>query len=704
MKKTLLLLAFIPFGLHAQTDSTDSIASTVNLDEVAVVAKSIVRNADGYSLNISRNKQLSQMDMGKALRFMPGFTNVNGKMNVYGNRIGKIYVNRRELRLSGNALEEYLRNLKGENVKKLEIITTAGAKEGAGAMEAAVIKITLHREDNGGRITVRTSGNMMGGAKGFTLPGIDLEIREGKWSFYGNGSLSNHWANTKMTERTQYYDTRMERSFVQHFKSNQHSQSTVQGTGYDFSPHTIFTIEHTYNHDKSGDITTQDNTERLGNAPSALYQMKTDGHNGSNGNNLSADLIHDWKTGDYIITANYAHSRQGNMAHQWRTDDRNLWNSNDRTAGETDLWQLKIDLNQRLGKKAGKLSYGASYVDWKNHQLNDNQIVKHGELSKYSFTDHYEYKEHTLSSYAEYRLTVGKLSFVAGTRFEHKEVTPRSLIAEEENHKTTTNYFFPTLRTSYRWDQKHGHTIQLSYTRTYMEPHMFMLNPHKKWSNDYSYTVGNPYLKAQRGHQIMGQFTFFNDFTLSTSYRYSPIFESVYGKEEGNIYYSSYAADARSRSYGVGLGYSKFMQNLLINVNLDYGHMRSKYATTSTISNTFTAMAIVNYMMKGGWNATFNTTYVSPMHSVSMSLSNILQMGLQLSKSFFDYRLNTMLSYTFQPNTKSWFDIDGIHSVSKGNNSPHSLMLTASYSLKWGKKSDASRNKDKGAKQRMRMD
>src|SRR3712207_8729234 len=50
------------------------------------------------------------------------------------------------------------------------------------------------------------------------------------------------------------------------------------------------------------------------------------------------------------------------------------------------------------------------------------------------------------------------------------------------------------------------------------------------------------------------------------------------------------------------------MQNLLINVNLDYGHMRSKYATMSTISNSLTAMAIVNYMMKGGWNATFNTT------------------------------------------------------------------------------------------------
>ena len=86
------------------------------LDAVVVTAKTITYNANGYIAEISKNPFYREQDMTSILKLSPGTNTTNNSILVYGQNVSKVYMNGRELRLSGEQLIHYLSTLEGKNI------------------------------------------------------------------------------------------------------------------------------------------------------------------------------------------------------------------------------------------------------------------------------------------------------------------------------------------------------------------------------------------------------------------------------------------------------------------------------------------------------------------------------------------------------------------------------------------------------------
>ena len=141
-----------------------------------------------------------------------------------------------------------------------------------------------------------------------------------------------------------------------------------------------------------------------------------------------------------------------------------------------------------------------------------------------------------------------------------------------------------------------GHNINLSYARKIQFPFMNMLNPGTKWSNEYSYSKGNPYLKPMCGNEVTGTLSLFGNYSLSVTYAESPLFQLLYSKEEGrDIYYSTYENGGKDKFWVIGLSAVQFIS--------------PKWMVNATVNRTYvtTSYQSQNHRAKN-WNITLSST------------------------------------------------------------------------------------------------
>lgn len=121
-------------------------ASAFSLKEVVVQARNIVRKADRFVLVVP---SASGKDGTELLSEAPGVWLADDGISINGASGTKVFVDNREIKLKGEELLSYLRALKSDNVKQIEIIPIAGAEYDANT-RGGVIQIYLRRrQDNG---------------------------------------------------------------------------------------------------------------------------------------------------------------------------------------------------------------------------------------------------------------------------------------------------------------------------------------------------------------------------------------------------------------------------------------------------------------------------------------------------------------------------------------------------------------------------
>ena len=122
---------------------------TTEIGEVVVSAQMIRREADRYVVDVANSDSAIGKDGEELLRQSPGVWIQDDKISVNGASGTKLYVNEREMKLSGTDLLTYIRSLKAEDIAKIEIVPQTGAEHDADSSGGA-IKITLRRRlDNG---------------------------------------------------------------------------------------------------------------------------------------------------------------------------------------------------------------------------------------------------------------------------------------------------------------------------------------------------------------------------------------------------------------------------------------------------------------------------------------------------------------------------------------------------------------------------
>lgn len=580
--KPIMVGGFLYICLPLKSFSVDSLATdsvkTIDLSVVEVMAKQMVPTAGGYRIQISKNEHFKQMPVDNILHYLPGMVVQGGKMTAYGKPIAKIYINNRERRLSGQQLMAYLSTLKGENIKQIEVVQSVGANQSATMADAAELRITTHKLDDGGSVVAVASSRLSKSTKNI-FPTINADLRQGKWSAYAFANMGYISLDTDHATTVDYLTGNRHTESGNNLRQHRNSASAMLGVGYDFTPKDIATVEYSYSHSSSHGHHNYWMRQYGESVLSSEYINHGDAYDRSFSHNLSMDYLHQWKTGYFFYTGMYAYGNNADTAYAHRMGDAALWSNREDSRRKTRLWQTRIDATQYLPHDMGSLDYGLAYTNWKSDQDAYNRVISLGDADASSLLDElFSYSEQCLAGWVSYDFSMKNWAGSAGLRYEWRKTEPQSSLAASDDYSQTSNEWFPNLRLTYRLNRQKGHSVSAHYARVLRTPFMQMLNPGKRWQGDYAYSMGNPFLKPATGDDLGATLRLFGDYSLTVSYAAIPIYSLIYQKEENtDIYYSTYQNFGKSKGLSVALDATKSIGKMMVNSSLIRSFSKQDY-------------------------------------------------------------------------------------------------------------------------------
>lgn len=485
--------------------------SSYSLTEVVVQAKNIERKADRFVISVLPS---TGKDGTELLSQAPGVWLADGNISINGARGTKVFVDNREIRLTGDELLAYLRSLKSEDIKRIEVIPVTGADYEASA-RGGVIRISLRRRPDNGVQGYVSMGTSQAPSLRAYRPSAAVNARLGKWSL--NGAVSG--------------------SFIPREKGGMISEREYVAVGNEFSSQSRFDTESRYGNGRVGVIFEIDSLNSVG-AEIEYVRQRSDGTSWSH-----TDLVKNYdpvmSTGNYIqqddyntlsatfnyirkmdargsvlkIIADYVNkSSTGNNLHriqyeQERWSNDTVYRSDARA--DYDMVTADVSFLKYLNKKMSfKVGGKYTYTLMDDYSFYEGLARDGRWLPNPDYGYMLKYNEHILGAYASFSAEIDKWAFMAGIRAEYAKTSDRS-----EDFSRDYVDLFPNLNVTYAFDPIKRWMLIGQYARNIERPPFYTLNPNRVQSSDYSYQVGNPYLRPTYIHRFSA--------TLVFSYRYT---------------------------------------------------------------------------------------------------------------------------------------------------------------------------------------
>ena len=463
------------------------------IGNVVVSAQMIRREADRFVVDVANSTGAIGKDGVEVLKQSPGVWVDDDGISINGSEGTTVYINDREVRLSGEELVQYVRNLRAEDISKIEVVPQTGADYDADST-GGVLKITLKRRlDDGMMGSVRMYGTF-GEMGSVYSPSASLNYHVGRFDLSASGWYTNLDTRMLTSERTDYStigalmeaasenreqdsDGGMSFSAVAEVRKN-HSL----GVSFDYwrwndaSPTDSYTSYKTSAGERLSE-SFYDAYDRRANYNATLnYIIKTD----TVGSQLK--FIADYTQRDTRTGADNS-SRVTDMGSTIDSLYNNRNNSLFRVATASAAWDKVLSEHWTL-KSGAKYTYNEINSDATYRYLNGGAWVP-------SVVDDYDisYTENIGALYAIASMRYGRWSAVAGLRGEYTYTYGKGADMDD-------SYFslFPNANLSYSLDADGKHSIVAQYSRTISRPGFWCLTPNRMQVSDYTYQIGNPLL------------------------------------------------------------------------------------------------------------------------------------------------------------------------------------------------------------------
>ncbi|MEM9921656.1 MAG: carboxypeptidase-like regulatory domain-containing protein, partial [Bacteroidota bacterium] len=202
-------------------------SSASTMEEVVVTAERevIEKKADRLVFNVEKSPLKTGFDGLEVLRRSPNILiDVNGEI-LMRKEVPTIMINGRISSLSGQELASYLRNLRSDDIQKIEVQTHLGVNTQSES-SGGVINIILKKKPVGFTGNVTSYHAMAGG--GFTRTSLGTNFNYGaeKWNVYG--TLSYRFAETELTydENILNYNREVSPNFIRNLHIWEESLAT----------------------------------------------------------------------------------------------------------------------------------------------------------------------------------------------------------------------------------------------------------------------------------------------------------------------------------------------------------------------------------------------------------------------------------------------------------------------------------------------
>ena len=520
-----LVVEFVGYKSHEQTIKVEQGGCNVgdvvlreaatDIGEVVVKATMIRREADRYVVDVANSDAAIGKDGVELLRQSPGVWVKDDGLSINGTSGTKVYINERELRMSGEELISYLRNIKAEDIAKIEIVPQTGADYDANS-SGGIIKITLRRRlDNGvmGNVSMNTSHSDLGSD---ISPSASINAHLGRFDLSASGGYYRSRTGMEFSERTQYFSPDALMSAESDDETNQTQPWTTISAVAEVNPRHSLGASYSYWNKRDGN-TTLSTTQYSASSYMRLSESEYCGSDDKDSHSALFNYIFKSDTlgstlkfiADYTARDGEARVDKQTLITEQGTPMDSLYY--DRTGSSFRVATAQL-ARERIFSPKFNLKYGAKYT---YNQINSDATYRYllGQEWVPSIVDDYDvsYTENIAAAYAVASMRFGRLSTVMGLRGEYTNT-------EGKSGNVSQNYFslFPNANISYALDKMGKHSLVAQYSRTISRPSFWNLTPNRIQISDYTYQTGNPLLDP----------SYNNTFSLTgvVNYKYSVTF------------------------------------------------------------------------------------------------------------------------------------------------------------------------------------
>lgn len=671
--------------------------NSLQMDAVLVTAKTMTYNARGYIAEISKNPLYREQNMNTILRLSPGTNTTTNNIQAYGQDVSIVYLNGREIKLSGEQLINYLGTLEGKYVKQMEVITSSGVEEDANTMGKPIIKITTINPETGGMASMgNTFVPYADGVKYSHTPNVNLNYRlNKKWSLYFNGGIAFNKTTKKSRTETCFYNTGKSLSSEQDNRLwLKGFYRTLWGINYDLDTNNFFSLEASYNN-RNSDITTQDIIHHINQKTGEQY---TEG--------IIENKTKYWQSN---LSFTYKHKFSNNGELSFQTDriekDTKIkeFNSYMYTDGRKSninlndekhlLYTIRLDYTQHIKKESGLLNIGMKYSNISDRQNMYYTLFANSQKDNdRSYIDLYKYSEKVYAAYAKYSFKAGKLDFNAGLRLEHALLSPRSSSDSKQEYESIHTDWAPEFGVSYTLDKNKGHRISLQYTHSISRPLFVYLNPLTKRVNEYTYSMGNPLLNSGKSNRYSLRTILFDNYTIIFNHKYIPNGIVIYPEYRDGVIYMKPQRGRKHTEYSVYIDIPfKLRQWGKMDFSVEYIKREESYKNYKNNNNYWNFHLSNIFNLPYEYNINTNISHSTPIKSLYEKTHSNMYVSVQINKLFFNRSLNISLSFNDLLNSDGTrineYYYDNFSQISQSLLHGFNISASIRYTLRWGQKS-----------------
>lgn len=539
--------------------------AAIQLEGVEAVAErsAMVVEADRTTYNTREMPVAASGTAIDVLRAVPELeVDMENNVSLRGNQPASIHLNGRPTPMSGEELANFLEQLPGDRIERVEVMPNPSARHDPEGM-GGIINIVL-RDD----VELGLSGSLSANASTRNRQSVNgrFNVQHGRLTLFSGAGVSlyrNEWRS---------YDWRQNLAAdpVTVTEQNATQDSKQGGWNLDWTAElsvgeqaTIWSTAQIWRMGADADGLTE-YAIRLQDegAPREQYDRRNETEYTFNRHNFDFGFKQVFEPQRHELTidsrissgSNDRATTQDRLFHILanRPVDRPLeLTLNDIDAGNGNL-SIQADYVRPLGESRLELGYKA----WQRDQDNDNllEIFDTPDDSDPS-TDNrsgYDYREIFHSFYATYERTIGDFGFQAGLRAELSRTRFTSPVTDAASFERDYNTLFPSLNISYT--PQPGRTMRALYSKRISRPSPYYLDPYVPSTDPLNVSLGNPDLKPSYTESFSLDFSWTGEhgtLRVAPYYRYTTdMWERIRTVDSAGVATNTWQNTASAEAYG----------------------------------------------------------------------------------------------------------------------------------------------------------
>ncbi|MBL6447974.1 TonB-dependent receptor [Fulvivirga sp. 29W222] len=318
------------------------------------------------------------------------------------------------------------------------------------------------------------------------------------------------------------------------------------------------------------------------------------------------------------------------------------------------------------------------------------------------FTNDFNYDENIHAVYAIYGNKAGKFSYQLGLRTEITDITTELVQTDLKNDKNYTG-LFPSAHLTY--ELKNQNSIQASYSRRLDRPGFWSLNPFSNFTDPRNIRAGNPDLDPEYTDAYeIGYLKNWNSASLFTSFYYrhsTGVIDRIRYVEDSITYAIPLNLNSRD-AYGIEFTFSKevdkwwklngsanFYRSITKGQYLEQDLSNDTYTMWARVTSKMTLFKVLDYQISGRYRA--------PQNDTQGRVKAFYMIDMGLSKDVFKGKGTIALNVRDLLNSRKWrweTDTEDLYQDSEFQWRARQIMATFTYRLK--QKKTRERNGERG--------